>query len=338
MKTLYSLLFIIIYFTGILHAQSDTLKAGELEQIRTGSNESSMAYFQRMAGLSDYSDSIKASEQLLKITPYYLMWEWRNTQRPDTMLAAYILTTDARAKCLAQYDSAFHAPKSDAYLRFEKMAEEDQLVRHMLEKCADTFSCRKINERMRRIDSTNFSFLYSYVTEYGWPTIENGSLNATLLAIHDHAHHNFYMPYLKKAAAKGQVSISALLLINHFITTSMTNEELLKIINSKNHIKINISEMIHNEMPRASRRIQKIFSESCGKPFRFYYIFETPLEQHFSDWSNLQHNKPGDDRIIRRFQKELQPFCKSKIIDPCVWHISRIVAEQTKLFMVIVYD
>lgn len=337
MYKLLTLISTLVFLISTLHAQPDTVRSEELPALNEGYKNSSITYFQRANSYSQMKDSAKAGKYLLMVDPYYLLWEWRNSERPDSFIVKWNLPPEIAEEVIRSYDSARMAEKSAYYIEFERMAEEDQVVRKRLTRCADTFTCRKIRELMRHTDTLHARYLYDFVQANGWPSIAEGSMYATTLAIHDHSNHSFYMPYLKKAVMNGQADMNALMLINHYVKSHVSHKEMLEEIRTKRNIRFDVSELLQESMPKSLPRIQKAFSDACEQKFKFYYIFEAPRNQIFSDWHDIHHSR-GGMHIMEKFQKELQIYCKKKIFDPGVWYHSWIPENKTGLYMVIVYD
>ena len=316
----------------------DTLTEEEMPALEKGYQTSPLWYFNQLIYYSDNKDTNSASEALEKIDPYYLLWEWRNSPNPDSCLSAYRLRSEAKEKFVALYNDVLEARKSKPYLTFQAMANEDQRIRALLDKCADTTTCRVFLRRMETSDSIHFAYLRSYVGKYGWPAIKDGSMNATLLAIHDHANHNYYMPYLKKAVAQGQADIGALRLINHFLTNqqNISNAELLKQIQQKNYLRFDVTEVLSDATPRCLYRIQSALLHTCGKKMHCYYFFLAPDQQIFNDWFAIHVAKetPGMENL----QKALQLYCPTAFQDTYVWGQHYLASNKVKLIMYIVYD
>lgn len=338
MKKIFFLI-LTLYCSLNLQAQIDTLRESELPDLYRGFNKSTIANFQKAYKYSIIDDSNTASKYLLMTNPYYLVWEWRGSKQPDTFLSKINITEETRNTILRVYDSTINIQKSEVYKTFEEMAVEDQELRKRHKRCGDTFTCRKIGQMVRAADSSHFAYLHNYVEKYGWPTIENGSMNATLLAIHDHARHDFYMPYLKDAVLKGQVDIGALKLINEFLRKRMSfdHEMIKKMIATKSHLVFDVSEILIESLPNVLPRIQKAFSDGCKEKFEYYYLFNTPHSHIMSDWIDI-HMKNHTNNILYRFQKELQPFCPIKMVEPDIWTFSWFREERTSLLMILIYD
>ncbi len=296
---------------------------------------SPLRYYYLADSYSRHHDTIKTEFFLLKTNPYYLLWEWRNTSLPDSILSKFALSPNARKVLNANYTSALKEPKTKAYTRFENMAIEDQKVRNQLSECIDSADCSRLSMRMRKDDSAHFNFLYSYVSKNGWPSIKNGSLNACLIAIHDHEHHNFYLPYISKAVEDGQAPLSTFRLITYWNSMSLSNKMQQKIIDTTTKkYAFNITEVLSLRLPYSLQSIQTIIKKHCPVKLRFVFYANTP--SIFDQW--FDRNPPGKkNHVMTRLIEELSPDCPQKI-EPGVWDIRYQPSDQgTKLMLYVLY-
>ncbi|MGN6568792.1 MAG: hypothetical protein ACTHJ0_12600 [Flavipsychrobacter sp.] len=300
-------------------------------------SKSSIYAYSQMDSFSHVRDSVTASKWLIKIDPYYLLQEWGNTTEPDTFLQKFHVTAFARKDYMTQYDRALNEMPTD-YRNFERMGKEDQQIRAYLSKCGDMNTCSKLQQQMQYTDSIHAAYLYSYVKANGWPDIKHGSMYATLIAIHDHPHHNFYMPYMIKAAKEGQVSIMALELINHYIKEAKEFEYLDRMLKKGPYIAFDISDILKLQMPACLPRIQNFLYQSCDAKFKFCYIFECADFKYFLNWFNVYEVDHNGNDIMTRFQRELQPSCPKKIFDSGVWTHHWKPAERTRLMLYAVFE
>lgn len=223
-----------------------------------------------------------------------------------------------RDSLIKEYMDALSASQTSIYHTFKEMADEDQLVRAQLDKCSDTASCRVLGQRMFKTDSVHAQFLRKYLSGHKWPTLAEGSMCATLLAIHDHANHNFYMPFLKDAVAAGQADMGALSLINYYLTQPSDRSGMENDIHSKNAMWFDISEVLAFKLPKNMDHIEKLISQLCGQKFRFYYIYEGPDEAHERIWFNANH---ADNGIMEQMQTRFKYSCPSVFGYPYVWDV-----------------
>lgn len=331
MHRILSLILPLLLLRQTAFATADTLTLQEKQMLAEAYSKSTLGDCQRFFHYSKMHDTAKASEYLLKTNPYLLMWEWRDAPNADSMLRNEALTDDARKTFATIYYKQRNGKRSESYIAFNDMTIEDQAVRNSMDKCGDTTSCRLLAKRMHITDSIHAAYLYNYVQHHGWPSLEDGSMPAMLLAIHDHAHHTFYKPYIQAAVQKGQADLSGLMLINMFIRNSSSDGALEKALASGNVIKYNISEMLSDRMPAALGRIQKKVKELCGKKYKYIYLFDTQRQVEFEDWTTKEQHSQND--IIIRFQKELQPFCKTSFVFDDVWTVKYHPSEKKALYL-----
>lgn len=336
MKNLYLILFMICQ-SLLVFAQdrSDTLTREDRLVLDQAYWSSPGYYFSRATRFIKSGSDVQASEAIGKLNPYYWLFEFRDTAQLNAYFNEYNASDAIREQIARIYDSIWTVPKSLAYSTFEQMANEDKRLRKSYERCGDTLSCRKISQLMRKADSTHFVFLHDYVSANGWPAIEDGALLALIIAIHDHANHNFYMPHLKKAARKGTAVGSALYLINNHLLNNKSHEEIKEDIATHSHVRFDISELLESRLPASLPRIQKAFKESCGQVIRYYYIVEVRDRKTGYPWFKVNVEKK---EMIQQMQRAIQPSCIAHMKYPEVWHVSYFLAETRKMFMVLVYD
>ena len=133
---------------------------------------------------------------------------------------------------------------------------------------------------------------------------------ASLLAIHDHKHHRFYMPILKKAVMKGDVEISALKLIIGWNLKLNYNfkTDLLKY---KYYI-YDVSSLLKRQLPTSLQKIQERIKKLCSyDKLHVALEFEAPTANDF--WSWFDKNPASKNMILNKFMKELSPKCPKHI-------------------------
>jgi hypothetical protein len=311
-------------------ANTDTIKSSEYPALIKGYLSSSGYYYFKADSCSKKRDSSCAGKYLLQVNPYYLLWSWRNSTAPDTFLSKMFLNSKVKEECLGRYNEVLNAKKSQSYETFERMANEDQQIRSLMEKCGDTNTCKKLSRKMFETDTAHFSFLYHYVSTNGWPTLQDGSLYATLLAIHDHAHHNFYMPFLKREVYNGRMSIQAIDLIDNYLRETPSSQMLARLLTEATY-RFNIGEIIDLKLPASLSRIQNALKQVCPYKFQYYYICTYPDLKNIP--AALEPNRLRT--IMEKFQEELRPYCSKKRVLPEEWFIHYLVGEKFQLFMVI---
>lgn len=292
-----------------------------------------MGYLFLVDSFSELNDSINASYWAEKINPYYLLYLTDNSSTLDTFLGKYHLTKKVVEICSTNYSLAYKSTKSVAYNTFREMASEDQKIRNTLYKCDDSASLVVLNKKMQKIDSTHSGYLYNYVKLNGWPGLENGSMYASLLAIHDHNNHEFYIPHLKKAVLNGQVERSAYNLVLHWTSKTMRNFK-----NDKKNLKnfnYDVSSLLDNTMPATLNRIEKKIKALCPTT-KFYikFAFEAPTSDEFWNWFNSHPN--NKKHIFNQFIEQISKSCP-KQIPLMIWHSYYVPSNTTNLRVYIFY-
>ncbi|MBC7552893.1 MAG: hypothetical protein H7257_02830, partial [Taibaiella sp.] len=193
---------ILCFLSHILTAQTvaDSLTVTEKYNLLVAYRNSCFGQLMLVDSCSKAGDSVAAGAHLMRVNPYYMLLEVPAPGVLDSFLQHHYLTTSAiRRKYLDTFTKVYNTPKSKAYLALEKMVEEDQLLRKLMEAATDDSTADSISDRILLSDSLHFAYLLKYVHRYKWPSIANGSIFASVIALHDHRHHSLYLPMLKEA-------------------------------------------------------------------------------------------------------------------------------------------
>lgn len=207
------------------------------------------SYYRLADSFSKRNDSIKASENFLKINPFLFISEGNVTPHTlDTIFTSFALTAQARKRYKKIFDSVYRKPRTKTYKLFANILKADQEVRNRLDSIQNETSEKLPPEFLNKVDSPHFEYLYQYVKSKGWPTIENGSLQASIIALHDHQRHWFYLPIVRKAVLDGIFEQSTYELMKRYFSDKKT-QYWEDIIAGSPNIKINISSTINCKIP-----------------------------------------------------------------------------------------
>lgn len=324
------ILLLLLSLSFVSRAQGDDDSAA----IEKAYHNSQMIYLAQAGSYAAKKDTAKVRAYLMKVNPYQLLYQWDNTTAPDTFLWKYPLAPAAREEIAKKYLDVLNGPKSAAYTMFNKMADEDQQFRHMIEHMDDERTMQSMDLKMHISDSVHAAYLYSYVKQNGWPSLENGSMPATLLAIHDHRNHEFYLPYLRKAVMNGQADISALRLIQLWMTSGKSYEGLQQMLDTSKKISFNVSSMLNDQLPASMPRIQKAIQKYCKQKFKTYLVFETNKAQIAESWTAKREHQ-YKKHIFSLFMAELATVCPKKF-ESGLWVVNYLPGNRNKLVFYIV--
>lgn len=250
---------------------------------------------------SKAGDSINASSHFLKVNPYLLL-DHVQPAGLETFFAKYLLTNAARNEYRRMYEQVYNSPKTEAYKKFKAMFEEDQDVRNKLDTCSEEIICDRLKTQMRTTDSVHFAWLYNYVAKNGWPTIENGSMYAIYIALHDHVKYNHYIPILRKAVLAGIAApgVYAGILTNESRSKSTDPNKMLELPNS---LIFDVSMLLRNTLPDSVtyKRINKAIRNHCHIKF-FALIYETNDKNKYEKF--IKEYDLGDFRDSAYYQFE----------------------------------
>jgi hypothetical protein len=318
MKLLISLVLLICCRFSLAAVSNDTLSAADKARLATSLRNSTFGYLYLADSFSRNDDSVNASAWLLKTNPYHVTW-WFDHVPVDSIIAKFLLTPTASNRFRDSYIKSL-SDSSRLFSTFKKMREDDQFARSMMEKCGDSFTCAKLSARLKKTDSIHFDFLYRYVNESGWPTLENGSLYASLIAIHDHGHHDFYLPHLKKAVEQGQLPMDPLNLVLYW-RSRPSGMALKKMLDTSRKLTFDVSSILANKLPASLPRIINSAKKHCV--VKLHLVFEAQDIKLYEQWT-ARTNYPGShDHSIQRLFDAIFEVCPIKM------HKGRSVYEGT---------
>jgi hypothetical protein len=245
------------------------------------------SYYRLADSFSKRNDSIKASEHFLKINPFLFISEENATPNTlDTIFSSFALTAQARKQYKKIFDSVYRKPRTKTYKLFAKMLKADQEVRHRLDSIQNETSEKLPPEFLNKVDSPHFEYLYQYVKNKGWPTIENGSLLASIIALHDHQRHGYYLPIVRQAVLDGIFEQSTYELMKSYFSGKNT-QYWENIIATYPNVKINISSTINFKIPDTAtlNKIATAIKQHC--PIKgVYWVYESSNPNDANLWWN----------------------------------------------------
>ena len=252
----------------------DTLTAAEINDINTAIRNSTFGYWHLADSCSKKGDSVCAGDYFLKVNPYCVLFEGQTPDSINGFIEKHFrLTRDAKEQYINLFTKVYNAPKSKAYYDFKKMADEDQRIRNKLEGCRDSLAAATAIEEMEYSDSVNFRYLYQYLKKHGWPSLADGSMYASILAIHDHDHHTEYLPIVKRAVLGGQLEPNVLGLIVYWVARSKESNGFEQYLATHTHLRYDITDAVDSIIsPRLFPEIKKMIVEHC--PVKLVYVDE----------------------------------------------------------------
>ncbi len=283
---------------------------------------------------SKAGDSVNASAHFVKVNPYILI-DYVQPAALETFFARYLLTNAARNEYRRKYEQVYNAPKTEPYKKFKAMFEEDQDVRNKLDTCSNDTICGRLKNLMRTTDTAHFAWLYNYVAKNGWPTIENGSMYAIYIALHDHAKYNHYIPILKKAVLAGIAApgVYVGILANYSGSKFIDPNKMLELLNS---LKFDVSMLLRNTLPDSVtyRRINNAIRNHCHIKF-FALIYEANDERQYEKFKKEVH--AADHRgITYEFERSLN-WLNCKAYQGIFYKFHYQPVAKPKLKLVLIY-
>lgn len=336
-KRVFTMMLLQVLIMPVLAQTADTLTAAEITLLEQGMKNSSFGYFYKADSFSRRKDSLNAGKWLMKINPYYMSWLCKEPKTTADIYKHLLLTDSVKEKYTQLYESAL-AAKSEPYARLQEMKNEDQHIRELLEKCDDSITCAIVNKRMRYTDSVHFDYLYNYVSKNGWPSINDGSLYACLIAIHDHPHHDFYIEAIKKGIIAGQAPFEPLKLLYAW-KQHRGPVDLKRHLDTSRKRVFNVSSLMKQQLPSSLPRIRAVMKNNCDA--KFYVTVEVRNQSDYDKWTAKFFSWRKHDVLEQLFDtlKDSCPkrFSKSDrgIWDVCYWPME---TTQERMMLYIVFD
>jgi hypothetical protein len=275
-------------------------------------------------------DSINASRHFSKIDPYFFISTNRTLETIDSGFAAYLLTSQAMKEYRKVFTRAYQTERTEAYRTFKVMLEEDQTTRRKLSWCKDSILCTEMEQILVRTDSFHFEYLYKYVRNNGWPTYENGSFFAEIIAIHDGKHMQFYLPHIKRAVIAGYSS-------SRFYSNILNRAKPSKfeqLRNHKNKLTFDVSYVLKGKEASAAqiKEIQKAVVD-CGPIKHQYIVYESADEKDYRKFMSMSQNQ--NYWLAWHILVEIGHSQKSNV--PYSFLYSETISKQNKLKVILVY-
>jgi hypothetical protein len=312
-------------------------------------NTSFTAFF-LVDSFSKAGDSVQASAYLMRLDPYYLIFQALTPSNVDTFFSEYKVTVRAKEAFRKQFVAIYNTPRSEMYETFKDMLWEDQETRTEFDACKDSSNCAVLLRKMMLSDSVHFDYLHKFVKKYGWPKLADGGLFAGFIALHEGADEQLYcLPFMKKAVLQGQANYN---MYNNVLSRAIApNFEKL----SRNYKKVHfdISYVLKPQPPSSSE--MNVMKEAVKKykPVKYiYFEFKSKNEKDYKIFRNAGgHAKQGMGykgewdtasywiaydimAILESYQRELlssdyNPFYQ--------FHYEETLSAKNKLIMYLLY-
>ncbi|MBS1771948.1 MAG: OmpA family protein [Bacteroidetes bacterium] len=297
----------ILSYSFSTYAQSHTndriLTTNEVDILSNAIKKSSFGCFKIADSCSKNGDSINASLYFKQVNPYILLYEGLTPLTIDSYLRTnFKLTATTRKWYISEFKKVYNSPKSLCYKTLERMAIEDQAVRAN-QNNADSATFKQKDEEMRLADSIHFAYLYNYTQQHGWPSLKNGSMYASIIAIHDHTNHRYYVPLLKAAILKGDINMSALSLIHYWIENNSSVLSIELTLKSYDNIAFPVNEMLDNIFPQNYPEIETAVKSK--KNVHLFLVYKSKENKLFKEYSRVMqyHYFYRDDVLSKLFKR-----------------------------------
>ncbi|MBS1585115.1 MAG: hypothetical protein JSS82_06160 [Bacteroidetes bacterium] len=292
--------------------------------------------YELLDSFSRVGDSIQASKALSGISPYFLMYLGFDPAMLDSFVNHRCLTAIAAKQYKAAFIRISNTSRTKAWIKFRKYADEDKALRLKRE----TYEQHDLDTLLRRIeqtDSIHFAYLYNYVNKNGWPKLEDGSLFAADIALHDYGHFEFYFPILMQAFAEGQVPLKDLKKMKKY-SESLEGYDSVKVVFDHPHFIFDITSLLRQELIDPQRVMQFLDLVKLHCPIKkviaiTFIASATSPNQHWicESYRMPQKLKTQIDEMMMHKPKELCPAYEM-VID-CINLITDIGKEKMVLYV-----
>jgi len=294
---------------------------------------------------SQIGDQINAGAAFLKIDPLFFIFIHQTPESiPNFIKTKFKISKESKDRYISIFNESYYGKKHEPYTKFKEMYEEDQNIRNKGDSCRDS-ACYSLNfNDMVRTDTMHFNYLYKYIIEHGWPTIAEGSLYASVIAVHDHEHHESYIRLLRKGVIEGQVDPGILRLVNNWYLLQKRYDMLNEHIVRGTYYKFDVSEMLNNEMPISLDTIRTVVLEKS--PVTIFYVYECGDLDLFTEISSKLEAVARDRDVLALLNADLLKYNNNattdevKYINDGLWAIHWRATAHTdpRFFLYITYD
>lgn len=311
----YLLLFLMLPHNTLCSAKgyTDTLTARQIfdlqHNVPINTFASRKLLFTYATARENNADS--AEKYIRYISPYELMWEGIDDKMVDWWLRSNPLSKEARHHFRARYTDALNN-RSEQYRAFERMHNESVEVRARYAECRIADTCIALANDVFSVDTAHFRYLYNYVSKHGWPSIDDGGLYAEEIAVKDLGRVDYYLPKIKKMAAKGQASLNVYNVL-YFWKGSKEKVAFRKWLDTVESVKYNVDFLMKGRVDGIIQtQLMGYISDSC--PVKLYYVLEDAGEDQKARIDGVLAAKNSKDKtVIERFEEKLTEHCEATL-------------------------
>jgi hypothetical protein len=243
-----------------------------------------MVLFELADSSSQVGDSLGASNYLLKISPYYSMANGTTPENLNKLFDDLKITAVARNIYRDTFMKCHYTQPSKTHDTLAKIYEEDQMIRKKLPQAKDSFTIAFYTKKMLHDDSAHFKWLYNYVQKNGWPTLQDGSVYAQFVALHDYQHWCAYLPYLRKAVYAGNGYYT----IYNSILNRCREPQFDTFIKKRKHLSFDVSYILKGDSKKVASEFQKM-KNAIKNNLAISFIFFRYESMNTKDFDNFLH-------------------------------------------------
>lgn len=313
----YLLLFVLLAYISPCYAQryTDTLTTGQLESLKQNNPPNTFAsrriLFKYAVVREQNKDS--AEKYIEYISPYELAWEGISEKQLDWWLKTLPISDEVSEKYREKYISAI-ANRSESYLAFEQMHHERMAVVERYSKCRGTDSCFAIADELFAVDTAQVSYLYTYVSKHGWPSLDEGGLYAEEIVTRDMGRIDYYLPRIKEKVAAGHASPN-IYHVMYYWKGNQKQREFRNWLDTVECARYNVDFLMERRVDRiVQSQTFGYVNDSC--PVKLYYVLENAGEDQKARIEGLLTAKYNDGKnVIERFEEKMARWCDTSFAE-----------------------
>ena len=150
----------------------------------------------------------------------------------------------------------------------------------------------------------HFAYLLRYVHRHGWPSIANGSIFASIIALHDHRHHELYYPFIKNAVLDGRIDRQVFDLMYYYLRDN-PGENIYASLSKRRYIRFDVTSILSDRMPSNIEEIEKVIAAHCPVDWHWIIEYDKTKDRQYA-WAQVYTN--AYHRTVRDLQQEIYGY------------------------------
>lgn len=288
-------------------------EASKLTEELEGSyiSNSTFVHLHKADSLLKTGDTAGAGEHIVLVSPYHLIYKLQTPKTIEDFLNKYQGDEEAKEKYISAFNEVYNNPKAAIYDTFRRHYINIEKLRYELVKAKPTERAT-LEARVAAMDKMHGEHLYQYYTEYGWPSLAEGSLYAGYLATRDVWHYYDHVINMIPAYKQGQIDMAAINATD-YNRASFSNYYELEQDKKQGYVAYDVTMMLYGAMmPEALQ--QKILNDVKGlcPIVKSYYVYECTDSLY-----KIGTNRHWWEMYGEQFEDQVINFARFEIYKDC---------------------